>query len=148
MKNFSINVSLIVLLTAHVTHAQTFAIDWHTIDGGGGTSGGGAYSISGTIGQPDPGKLWGGNYTLEGGFWGAAMAVQIEGSPLLTIRPVASNSVSVSWPSPSTGFVLQRNDDLTTTNWLNVTISPIDNGITRSVTVPMSIGNQFFRLVK
>ena len=50
-------------------HAQNFAIDWFTIDGGGGTSTGGVYSISGTIGQPDAGPvLTGGNYSLVGGF--------------------------------------------------------------------------------
>lgn len=33
--------------------AQSYSIDWFTIDGGGGTSTGGVYSVSGTIGQPD-----------------------------------------------------------------------------------------------
>jgi len=33
--------------------AQSYAIDWFTIDGGGGTSTGGAYTVSGTVGQPD-----------------------------------------------------------------------------------------------
>ncbi|MCE7972923.1 MAG: hypothetical protein DYG92_01170 [Leptolyngbya sp. PLA1] len=48
-------------------------IDWYTIDGGGGTSTGGTYSLSGTIGQPDAGVMTGGTYTLSGGFWvGAA----------------------------------------------------------------------------
>jgi hypothetical protein len=28
-------------------------LDWFTIDGGGGTSTGGVYAVSGTIGQPD-----------------------------------------------------------------------------------------------
>jgi hypothetical protein len=50
--------------------AQDFAIDWHTLDGGGGTSTGGAYSLSGTIGQPDAGAMSGGGYALVGGFWG------------------------------------------------------------------------------
>ena len=36
--------------------AQTYSIDWYTIDGGGGTSTGGVYSVSGTIGQPDAGR--------------------------------------------------------------------------------------------
>ena len=46
------------------------AITWYTIDGGGGTSGGGGYTLSGTIGQPDAGAaMTGGSYTLVGGFW-------------------------------------------------------------------------------
>jgi len=40
-----------------------------TIDGGGGTSTGGSYELSGTIGQPDAGQMSGGSYALTGGFW-------------------------------------------------------------------------------
>ena len=32
-----------------------YAFDWHTIAGGGGTSTGGVYSVSGTVGQHDAG---------------------------------------------------------------------------------------------
>ena len=47
-----------------------YTIPWHTIDGGGGTSSGGGYTLSGTIGQADAGGvLTGGAYTLVGGFW-------------------------------------------------------------------------------
>ncbi len=49
---------------------QSYSIDWHAIDGGGGTSTGGVFSVSGTIGQPDAGMMSGGNYSLAGGFWG------------------------------------------------------------------------------
>jgi hypothetical protein len=49
---------------------QAFDLPWWTVDGGGGTSAGGAYSLSGTIGQPDAGLMSGGDYTLGGGFWG------------------------------------------------------------------------------
>ena len=56
--------------------AQDYAINWHTIDGGGGTSTGGVYSVTGTIGQPDAGTMSGGSYTLTGGFWALPVAVQ------------------------------------------------------------------------
>ncbi len=46
-----------------------YSIDWHTIDGGGGTSGGGIYQLTGAIGQPDAGYHYGDNYELLGGFW-------------------------------------------------------------------------------
>ena len=47
-----------------------YAIDWHTVDGGGGISSGGGYTVSGTIGQHDAGgALAGGGYTVIGGFW-------------------------------------------------------------------------------
>ena len=61
--------------------AQNFTIDWFTIDGGGGTSTGGVYSVSGTIGQPDAGTMSAGNYSLVGGFWGIVAAVQTPGAP-------------------------------------------------------------------
>lgn len=66
-----------VLLTAGAASAQTdgpatFSIDWYTVDGGGGTSTGGSFSLSGTIGQHDahPEAAAGGAYSLAGGFWG------------------------------------------------------------------------------
>jgi len=52
------------------TSGGGYAIDWFTIDGGGGTSTGGGYSLSGSIGQPDAGPAQaGGSYALQGGFW-------------------------------------------------------------------------------
>ena len=48
-----------------------YEMAWYTVDGGGATfSAGGVYSLGGTIGQPDPGLLAGGDYNLGGGFWG------------------------------------------------------------------------------
>ena len=64
--------------------AQSFTMDWFTIDGGGGTSTGSVYSESGTIGQPDAGVMGGGQYSLSGGFWGVVSAVQVSGAPLLS----------------------------------------------------------------
>ena len=46
-----------------------YQIAWHTIDGGGGTSSGGPYVLTGTIGQPDADWASGGKYELLGGFW-------------------------------------------------------------------------------
>ena len=57
--------------------AQSYSIDWHTIDSGGGTSTGGGYTMSGAIGQPDAGKMSGGAYTLDGGFWGLEIPLAI-----------------------------------------------------------------------
>ncbi len=49
--------------------AAVFEISWFTVDGGGGTSTGGGFVLSGTAGQPDAGDLAGGGFTLRGGFW-------------------------------------------------------------------------------
>jgi hypothetical protein len=51
----------------------SYAIPWWTVDGGGGTSQGGAYTLSGTIGQPDAGHPGGGRYSLQGGFWSGSV---------------------------------------------------------------------------
>ena len=46
-----------------------YEIRWHTIDGGGGRSTGGPYTLTGTIGQPDAAYSAGGQYEMLGGFW-------------------------------------------------------------------------------
>jgi hypothetical protein len=53
-----------------------FSIDWYTIDGGGGTSAGGPFSLTGTIGQHDahPSAAQGGEFALVGGFWTGGQA--------------------------------------------------------------------------
>ena len=132
--------------TALVAQAQTnYSIDWYTIDGGGGTSTGGVYAVSGTIGQPDAGAMSGGNYTLEGGFWSLIAVVQTAGLPNLVITFVGPNSVVVSWPNTGS-YTLQTNNNLNTSNWLGYggTINTV-NG-TNSVTVTPPTGNLFFRL--
>ena len=50
--------------------AQSLSIDSFTIDGGGGPSSGGDFTLNGTVGQPDAGAMSGGSYALTGGFWG------------------------------------------------------------------------------
>ena len=72
---------LVCMLASVTALAQTYSVNWSAVDGGGGTSTGGVYTVSGTIGQPDAGKLAGSNYTLEGGFWGIVGAVQTPGAP-------------------------------------------------------------------
>jgi hypothetical protein len=128
--------------------AQSFSIDWHTIDGGGGTSTGGVFAVSGTIGQPDAGVMSGGSYSLAGGFWGIISAVQTPGAPLLTIYRTNANRVVVSWPSPSTGFILQQNADLNTANWTTVPQPVTDNGTNKFILVQPPAGNRYYRLSK
>src|SRR5437899_1308639 len=76
--------------------SQTYNIDWFTIDGGGGTSTGGVYSVSGTIGQPDAGVMSGGSYSLAGGFWAIIGVLPEPGAPLLMVTRIAPNTVRVS----------------------------------------------------
>jgi len=68
--------ALVLGLAATVVIADGLAgpaaldVAWHTVDGGGGTSTGGAFAVAGTIGQPDAGgAMTGGGFAIEGGFW-------------------------------------------------------------------------------
>jgi hypothetical protein len=118
------------------------------MDGGGGMSTGGVYSVSGTIGQPDANQqaMTGGNYSLVGGFW-SLIAVQTPGAPLLSIFHTTTNSVAVSWPSSSTGWSLQQNtNDVSSVNWSNVTTGVTDDGTTKTLIVNPPAGNRFYRL--
>jgi hypothetical protein len=62
-----------LLLVAGSVLAQSdgpYDLSWNTIDGGGHTfSGGGPYKLGGTIGQADTRLMFGGGYSLAGGFW-------------------------------------------------------------------------------
>ncbi len=124
---------------------QPYKITWYTIDGGGGTSTGGTYVVNGTIGQPDAGTLAGGNYTLIGGFWGVVAAVQTPGAPHLSITR-SGTEVIISWPAPSTGFVLEQNVDLGTSTWSGVPEPVMQVGNENRVVVPSPVGMRYFRL--
>ncbi len=129
--------------------AQNYTLDWSTIDGGGGTSTGGVFTVSGTIGQPDAGSMSGGNFSLDGGFWGIIAAVQTPGAPLLSIARTTTNTVAVSWPSPSTGWNLQQNtNSVSSLNWSNVTAMIQDDGTTKMLIINPPAGNRFYRLHK
>ena len=58
------------ILLFSLTAFGNYEISWYTIDGGGGQSSGGTYTLTGTIGQHDASwVMQGGEYTLSGGFW-------------------------------------------------------------------------------
>jgi hypothetical protein len=68
-------------------------------------------------------------------------------TPQLNIAP-APNSLTLFWIIPSMNFALQQNFDLTTTNWTNVTNTPVLNltNLQNQVTLPLPASNAFFRL--
>ena len=125
--------------------AQTYSIDWYIIAGGGGTSTGGVYAVSGTIGQPDAsGAMTGGNYSLTGGFWSLIAVVQTGGAPTLYISH-SGNTVTVYWQDVS-GWNLQQNGNLTSSAGWSASggVTPL-NG-TNYLTITPPTGNLFFRL--
>lgn len=139
------------LLAPALAQAQNYSIDWFKIAGGGGissgTNGSTIYTVSGTIGQQDAGTaMTGGNFSLTGGFWSLFALVQLNGSPVLTIS-LTNNTAVVSWPYPSTGFVLQTNNNLANSNhWANFTGATNVIGGSNSVSVTPRAGDLFFRL--
>jgi hypothetical protein len=128
--------------------AQSYSIDWYKIAGGGGTSTGATYQVTGTIGQPDAsGAMSGGNYSLTGGFWSLISVVQTAGAPTLTITH-SGNIVKVLWPYPSTGWTLQQNSNLAVpAGWMSS--GGISNdGVNNFITITSPTGNFFFRLMQ
>ena len=143
---------LILLLTslmlaglAFNARAQSYSIDWFTIDGGGGTSTGGVYSVSGTIGQPDAGVSSGGNYSLIGGFWGTIIAVQQTNGPVLFIQNFQNGTAKVTWVPNTPGFVLQ---EVSALNPAPIAWTNAPAGYTNGATIPASMQKRFFRLSK
>jgi hypothetical protein len=122
--------------------AQTYSIDWYTIDGGGGTSKGGVYTLSGTIGQPDAHTASGGGYTLQGGFW-PGMTIPGEGElPTLYIDR-AGQMVVITWDPAAAGYSLESTLDLSHPAW-TITV-PDQPG---SATIPALEKTRYFRLRK
>lgn len=137
-------IAVVVALGALNVCAQSYSIDWFTIDGGGGTSTGGVYSVSGTIGQPDAGgPMTNGQYSVTGGFWALPTAVQVTGAPTLTIAPASPGNATISWAPNTPGFVLQQTAILSPANWTN---SP--SGSTNPIVVPATLQSKFYRLFK
>jgi hypothetical protein len=146
MKYLIANLSVLLFL-AHAARAQSYTINWYKVSGGGGASTGGLYSVSGTIGQHDArAPIAGGNYSLTGGFW-ALYAVQTPGAFTLSIALTSTNTAQVYWPSPSTGWNLQQNTNLSTTNWLSPLETVTDNGTVKYIIVNPPTGNSFYRLM-
>ncbi len=141
------------LLSGTVATAQNYSIDWFTIDGGGGTSSGGQYSVSGTIGQPDAGAMAGGVYALTGGFWGLVQAIQTPGAPLLSVELLPNGNVRVHWPANvAAGFVLDQATSLAVapspTSWVPVGTAYQTNAGQISITTTPSPAQRYFRLRK
>lgn len=121
--------------------AQNYSIEWFTVDGGGGTSSGGNYTLSGTMGQPDAGTLSGGSYTLEGGFW-PGLVVPSTTSGLTLFIQLSGANVIISWAPSSPGFALEQTDSLVSPSW---SAGPAGNP---TAPIPASSATKFYRLSK
>ena len=126
---------------------QNYTIDWYKIAGGGGSSTGGTYQVSGTIGQPDASStMTGGSYALTGGFWSIISVIQSVGVPNLVIVPLGGNQVQIRWPAIGT-FTLQQNNNIAASAaWADSGYTVSTANGTNSVTIAAPQGNLFFRL--
>ena len=125
------------------------SIDWLTVDAGGGASASANYVLDSTIGQPDAATLTSANYTIVGGFWALENLGPASGLPMLHIARATPGNVLLSWPSPSTSFVLQENLDLSNAaGWADIVGSVNDDGMLKSMTRPISGVTRFYRLRK
>jgi len=140
MKTFLLTL-VVLLILAGPARAQ-YAIDWFTIDGGGGTSSGGNFTLTGTIGQPDAGTMTGGSYTLEGGFWPGIIVPSSGETPTLFIQQSGAN-VIISWSPSTSGFSLEQSSTLLPLSW---GVSP--GGGANPATIPLGSGPTFYRLKK
>ena len=139
--------ALTVLAVVGGASAQSYSIDWHTIDGGGGTSTGGVFAVSGTVGQPDANaqSMTNGTFSLTGGFW-SIFTVPTPDAPLLSVDRQGT-AVRVFWPLPATGYVLDQS--LTVTGaWSQVAFPYTTNVNGISVSTPAPVGIKFYRLRK
>jgi hypothetical protein len=137
---FGVALAALGLMLSCARAQAQFALDWSAIDGGGGTSTGGVYSVSGTVGQPEAGRMSGGPFTLEGGFWPGVIVPSAGEAPSLFIQ-ASSDSVTLSWSPATPGFELEAAADLTGAAW-----SPAPAG--NPVTIPISGSARFYRLRK
>lgn len=138
----------VMFLFLTLGNAQPYSIDWYKVSGGGGTSTGSVYAVSGTIGQHDAsGPMTGGGYSLTGGFWALVSVVQTPGLPNLSITFVSPSSVVVSWPNTGS-YTLQQKSDLAAGTWVtsSYTVQINTPPGTNSVTITPPTGNLFFRL--
>jgi hypothetical protein len=144
----SILVAVIFVLALYSlpASAQSYSINWYKIAGGGGTSTGAQYTVSGTIGQPDAsGTLTGGNYSLTGGFWAFISVMQTPGAPVLHIS-ISGKTVTVYWQNISGWTLIQSPSPATPiNNWTSNSSWTTTNG-TNYLNISSPTGTLYFRL--
>jgi hypothetical protein len=107
---------LLFVLTLIISAAfGDYGLNWYTIDGGGGRSTGGPYTLTGTISQPDAAYSRGGNFELLGGFW--------PGGPLCFVELEDFAKFAEQWWLKGTGLPADLYEDLDNqVNWLDLKV--------------------------
>ena len=131
-------------LSVWIARAQNYQLDWFTLDGGGGTSIGNGYSLSGTIGQPDATTSSGGAFKLEGGFWPAFETNRTNSLNLRIGR--MPTGVVIAWSVYHPGYKLEAAALLPTNHWVEIPIEPVISGFDYTVLLPADPAQRYFRL--
>ena len=136
--------------------AQQFSITGHVVAGGGGTSQGSGFSITGTIGQAEAAPLLqSGRWAVTPGFWGAYAVLPTPGAPRLRIRvdEFDPTLVKVSFIGDSEDWILQVTTDLRSSTgeilWEDDepgNLVEIDGELVRNFHIPSWGPRVFFRL--
>jgi hypothetical protein len=61
--------ALLLLMASTAQGDAGFTLTWWSVDGGGGVSAGGNFTLAGAVGQHDAAISNGGDFALRGGFW-------------------------------------------------------------------------------
>jgi uncharacterized protein (DUF2141 family) len=96
-------------------------------------------------GKPD--LVVGINLTGGGSVVTALLNTCVSAGPALAIM-VTNSTLTVSWPFPSTGFVLESTPSLSPPNWQPAPESAVTNDALLEVMVPVTPGPRYFRLHK
>ena len=148
----SLLAAAVLALLSGKAFAPPFTIGSSTIDGGGGTSSGGRFTVTGTIGQPDASDMRGGAFSVAGGFWGFIGLQQTPEAPLMNLsRDPNSGVIAVSWSLPDDGCFLQRSSTLGAAPSPWETVPPASyqsDGSNRFIVITNPFIRDFFRLAR
>ena len=75
-----------------------------------------------------------------------SMTLAVPPAPQLNLNVSPSNTLYFTWTSPTTGYLLQSNASLGTTNWVTLTNTPVTAGSSNQIVLPAPASNVFYRL--
>ena len=137
---------VMVIAAALGALADDFAIDWHQLGRGGGTSANDEFNVSGVIGDVVAGEpATSEEFTVTGGL-GVVIALANESAPPLGVTSAADGTVRVYWPLPDLGWELRQSSGLEGANWEKAPEPRQDNGTIRFITITPTAARTFYRL--
>jgi hypothetical protein len=146
MKTLAILITGLALLTASA-NAQLFSIAWFELNGGGSTSTGGNYTLTGNPGPPAAGQVNGDAFSLLGGFLGMTAATQPSDPPSLSAWCI-NTTIVVTWPASAAGWVLEVTvgDPTPASVWTAIPPPYGTDGAHLLFSEPLPLGSKFYRL--